>query len=51
MLFFHVTHLLMLLFVAAFWIFVLYIGLRTFQALRGIEKGIAEIAETLRTKN
>jgi hypothetical protein len=48
---FSVTHLIVLLFVAAFWIFVLYIVLRSFQALRGIEKGIAEIAETLRTKN
>jgi hypothetical protein len=39
-----------LLLVAAFWIFILYLVLRSFQALKGIEKSIAEIAEVLKTK-
>jgi len=51
MLFFSVTHLIVVLFLAAFWIFVFYVIVRSFQALKGIEKSIAEIAQTLRTKS
>jgi hypothetical protein len=51
MLFYSVTHLILFLFLAAFWIFVFYVLVRSFQALKGIEKSIADIAETLRAKS
>jgi ABC-type spermidine/putrescine transport system permease subunit I len=51
MLFFSLAHLILFLLIAAFWSFLLYMVLRSYQALQGIEKSIADIAQTLRTKN
>ena len=51
MLFFSLTHLILFVLIAAFWSFLLYLVLRSYQALQGIEKSIADIAQTLRTKN
>jgi hypothetical protein len=47
----HPTFFIPSLLVIVFWIFILTIAFRCYRALMGIEKSLAEIAATLRSKS
>lgn len=47
----HTTYFIPLLLMLGFWAFIVIVVFLSFQSLRGIQRSLAEIAETLRTKS